>query len=37
MMCAGGDVDGASKTLIGLITDKCSVDNTRFLVAVSCG
>ena len=28
-------MDGASKTLIGVLVDQSDLDNTRFLVAVS--
>ena len=31
----GGDVDGASKTLIGIATDPTQLDRTSFLIAVS--
>lgn len=31
----GGDVDGSSKTLIGVMVDQRDIRMTRFLIAVS--
>ena len=35
LLPSGGDIDAASKTLIGLVTDESSSKNTRLLIAVS--
>ena len=34
-LIVGGDVDGASKTLIGIATDPEQLERTSFLIAVS--
>ena len=33
--CSGGNVDGASKTLIGVQVDQSQPSHTKFLIAVS--
>lgn len=35
LIIVGGDVDGASKTLIGIATDPEQLERTSFLIAVS--